>query len=133
MKKSSIIIILLSVVFIGNKCYGQTVKTIDVLEKSYQGCLDKGINMLGCSELYYHQMDSMLNVVYKKLRKQMSPSQGAKLKVEQLKWLSKRDQYFKNITLYEEGVLEKEDREMVVIDKKADFVKERIIELIKKL
>lgn len=64
----------------------------------------------------------------------MSSSQSSKLKAEQIKWLAKRDQYFKNIKLApEEEALEEEDREMVIIDKKSSFVKERVIELLKKL
>jgi hypothetical protein len=56
------------------------------------------------------------------------------LKSEQLKWLSTRDQYFKNIPLdEEEKALQGEDRKMLVISKKADFVKERVLGLIKKL
>ena len=79
-------------------------------------------------------MDSMLNLVYRKLCKKISPSQGSKLKSEQLKWLSTRDQYFKNIPLdEEEKALQGEDRKMLVISKKADFVKERVLGLIKKL
>lgn len=128
------IIVMLSMVFLGSRCFGQTTKTIDCLEDSYQACLDKGVNMLGCSKVFYQQMDSMLNSVYKKLRGQMSSSQSSKLKAEQIKWLAKRDQYFKNIKLApEEEALEEEDREMVIIDKKSSFVKERVIELLKKL
>jgi uncharacterized protein YecT (DUF1311 family) len=134
MIKSRIIIIVLFLVLLGSKSFGQTTITIDSLEESYQACLDKGINMLGCSKRYYNQMDSMLNLVYRKLCKKISPSQGSKLKSEQLKWLSTRDQYFKNIPLdEEEKALQGEDRKMLVISKKADFVKERVLGLIKKL
>jgi uncharacterized protein YecT (DUF1311 family) len=128
------IVIIIFTIFLGVRCNGQTVKTMESLEDSYQACLDKGINMLDCSKTYFQQMDSMLNLVYKKRRKKMSPSQASNLKIEQLKWLSKRDKYFKEITLGpEEKALGEKDREMVIMDKKADFVRDRVLELIKKL
>jgi uncharacterized protein YecT (DUF1311 family) len=129
-----IFITMLSTFFIGIQCSGQTVKTMDSLEESYQICLDKGANMLACSQVYYQQMDTMLNLVNKRLYKNLSASQRSALKSQQLKWLSRRDQYFKNIPLEpEEKILEKEDREMVVTDRRAGFVKERVIELLKML
>ena len=133
MKEIKCTIILVFVLF-GYCSFGQTVKTMDVLETSYQACLDKGVNMLNCSKMYYQQLDSILNLVYKKLRKKMTPSQSSKLKAVQLKWLESRDKYFENIVLDpEEQALGKEDKEMIIIDKKSDYIKERVIELIKKL
>ncbi|OCX53375.1 hypothetical protein BEL04_03480 [Mucilaginibacter sp. PPCGB 2223] len=133
MKKIGVII-LLSMVFLGEKGFGQTIKTIDSLEKSYQACLDKGVNMLDCTKVHYQQMDNMLNLVYQKLHKKMSPTQFSQLKAEQIAWLSKRDKYFKNIPLEpEEKALGAQDREMVIVDKKSDFVKERVMVLLKKL
>ena len=45
----------------------QNKKDIEAYENKYQECLDKGINMLGCTQLFYKQSDSLLNVVYKKI------------------------------------------------------------------
>ena len=119
---------------LGNKCFSQTIKTIDSLENSYQTCLDKGVNMLGCSKMFYQQMDIMLNLVYKKLRQKLTPLQAAKLKAEQINWLAKRDRYFNNVPLEpEEKVLTGEDKEMIIIDKKAAFVEERLKILIKQM
>ena len=124
--------LLIFFVLFGYCSFGQTQKTMVILETSYQACLDKGINMLGCSQVYYQQMDSMLNLVYKKVRKTMTPCQISRLKIEQLKWLANRDKYFKNIVLNtEERLLDEEDKEMVITDKKSDFVRERVVELIK--
>ena len=46
-------------------CDAQSSQTMDQIDILYQSCLDKGIDMLGCSKAYYLKMDSMLNVVYK--------------------------------------------------------------------
>ncbi|WP_278251848.1 lysozyme inhibitor LprI family protein [Sabulibacter ruber] len=93
--------------------------------------------MLGCSQLYYSQMDSLLNVVYNKLRRPLDPSGKAALKNEQLKWLGKRDAYFKKVD--KEYAAENSngfagnDSRMIAIDDKAQFVRKRVEELIKKL
>jgi uncharacterized protein YecT (DUF1311 family) len=54
-------------------------------------CLDNGVNMMGCSQLYYKTMDSILNVAYNKLRKTLTIDRQTALKQEQLKWIKKRD------------------------------------------
>lgn len=129
-RKILVIAILLSIA----KVNAQTRKTVEILESRYQNCLDKGVNMLVCSEKYYFQMDSMLNVVYKKLKKQMSTTQFSILKREQIQWLRNRDKYFNTLTLDpEEKELSKEDQDMVLIDKKAQFIESRVLVLIDKM
>jgi uncharacterized protein YecT (DUF1311 family) len=127
-------LIILVLMFISFSSSAQNVKTIDRFEDSYQACLDKGINMLSCSVIYYKQMDSMLNVAYKRLKVKLNPLEFSKLKTDQLKWLSCRDKYFGSIVLTsDEESLGKEDQQMIIEDKKAKFVKDRVIKLIKKL
>jgi uncharacterized protein YecT (DUF1311 family) len=75
----------------------QTLRDLTTIDKKYQTCLDKGTNMLACSQLYYSQMDSLLNVTYNQLRRPLDQSGKAALKNEQLKWLGKRDVYFKKV------------------------------------
>ncbi|MBW4891456.1 DUF1311 domain-containing protein [Mucilaginibacter sp. HMF5004] len=133
MQKLRIIVALL-LCFWGLQGFAQTIKTVDSLRNSYQTCLDKGVYMLGCSKVHYHQIDSMLNLAYIKLRTKLLSPQISKLKSEQAQWLIKRDQYFKNLTLDPEvKSLGGEDREMVLIDKKATFVEERVIVLLRRL
>ena len=121
----------------GIKSNSQTLKTVKDMEISYQKCLDKGQDMRGCAVIYYTKSDSILNVVYKKLRKKLNDSEKEKLKAEQVAWLKKRDQYFKK----EYSKLKKEndfeegssDFDMVYYDKKSQFVIKRVKELISKL
>jgi uncharacterized protein YecT (DUF1311 family) len=76
----------------------------------------------------------MLNTVYKDLRKKITPAEASQLKDSQIQWLKKRDKYFENIVLEpEEKSLSKEDQEMVILDKKCEFVRDRVLELMKKL
>ncbi|UAY52965.1 lysozyme inhibitor LprI family protein [Ferruginibacter albus] len=119
--------------------FSQTIKTIDSLETQYQSCLDQGDRMLRCSETFYYQIDSLLNVRYKKLRSMCDSTQKKNLKSEQLAWLSKRDKQFKSYRqqVYKEakkgGYNGGEDETMIITDKNAQFVKARLIELIKSL
>lgn len=133
MIKKSITIIL--VVFYFN-CNSQTLKTIKKIESSYQICLNKGDNMKGCSVEYYKKADILLNVAYKKLKQKLSIKKQSSLKTEQLEWLKKRDKYFQKVyseTKKEGDFIEgSNDFEMIVIDKKVEFVFERIKALIKR-
>lgn len=109
------------------------VQQIEQMEHVYQNCLDSGVHMLQCSDEFYKKMDNVLNEVYKDLRSKLDSSQKAGLRAQQLLWLKKRDQYFTKV--YSEvkaDGLTGEDYQIGVLDKKAEFVKDRIIELIKK-
>lgn len=118
-------------------CNSQTLKTITTIESSYHNCLDEGDDMRGCSIEYYEQADSLLNVVYRKLRLKFNDQDQSKLKKEQLEWLKHRDKYFEKIysqTKKEGNFIEgSSDFDMIVIDKKADFVLERVKLLIKRV
>lgn len=115
--------------------FAQTNNVVDTLEDQYQACLDKGEGMLGCSDLFYRQMDSLLNLQYKKLRSMCDNVQKSNLKAQQLKWLSKRDKQFKQNQVetkkaaQESGYDGGEIETMTLIDKNAMFVKARVIEL----
>lgn len=118
--------------------YSQTLNTINNLEREYQKCLDKGQFMLGCANTFYSQIDSLLNLQYKKLRSNCDIVQKVNLKNDQLKWLAVRDKQFQ----FNKQQVQKEakangykggqDEIMVLTDKNAIFVKERVIELINK-
>lgn len=126
--------ILLLFLLIGINSYSQTLKTVEDMEASYQKCLDKGQDMRGCAVIYYTKSDSLLNVVYKKLRAKLDDPGKSKLKTEQLTWLKQRDEYFKNeySKLKKEGDFEEgsHDFDMVYYDKKSQFVMKRVKELI---
>jgi uncharacterized protein YecT (DUF1311 family) len=113
----------------------QKAPDVVVLETQYQQCLDNGQNMLACSKLFYLQMDSLLNVYYQKLRTTCNDQQKSNLKTEQIKWLSKRDAYFKT-TRYkaqknsQNGIVPKDD-EMFMYNDNAEFVQARVLELYK--
>jgi uncharacterized protein YecT (DUF1311 family) len=118
--------------------FSQTLNTINSLESAYQKCLDKGQFMRGCSNTFYSQMDSLLNLQYRKLREKCDSVQKANLKDDQLRWLNIRDKQFKfnKQQVYKEakenGYDGGQDEIMILTDKNTMFVKDRVIELIKK-
>lgn len=117
--------------------YSQTLDTVEELEFKEQDCLDSGANMVGCSEEYYKQMETLMNTVYDTVRSNLlSSEEKGKLKKEQLLWLKKKDKRF--IELYREtitklGTADGEEFKMALNDAKAAFVAERIKELIKRV
>jgi uncharacterized protein YecT (DUF1311 family) len=126
-------VLLISMAFVGKT---QTQKTIDSIKVTYQNCLDKGEKMLGCTYWYYDQMDSLLNVVYKMLRSKLDSTGKAQLKSEQVRWLSKRDTYFKKLDKELQAQTKAgeagRDEEMIAIDQQTDYVRERVEALIRK-
>ncbi|SHG27092.1 lysozyme inhibitor LprI family protein [Flavobacterium defluvii] len=114
----------------------QTLKTVSKLETDHQNCLDTGIGMRNCSVEFYYQSDSLLNVVYKKLRLKLSTEEQSKLKKEQLEWFRFSIKYFKKAysdTKKEGFEPGSQDFDMVVYDLKADYVFVRVKELIKRI
>jgi uncharacterized protein YecT (DUF1311 family) len=129
------IVVVLFMTFTNLKIYAQGDNKVEIYQTQYQACLDKGRDMVNCAALFYRQMDDLLNVYYQKLRSTCDQTQKETLKQEEIEWLAKRDAYFKK-TLAESrkgGIkaVTPQDNEMVMFDKNAKFVKERVVELSK--
>ncbi len=124
-------------IFFNVSANAQLKNSMDRIYQDHLKCLDSGINMLGCSRKYYLEMDSMLNLTYKKLRASLNEAEKSKLKEEQLKWLKERDAYFEDQNrIFNEKVTSGEwgnDMYMVTYDDKADFVRKRVLDIIKRI
>lgn len=114
-------------------CFGQTPSIIkgqiDTMEVKCQTCIDAGTNnFVTCENIFYHQMDSILNGAYKALKKQLDTATFENLKKEQRIWLKKRDVYFKkqDAKIGTEGGGIEADKALA-IHQKALYVKERIL------
>jgi uncharacterized protein YecT (DUF1311 family) len=130
-------IIILTAILTFNFCsYSQTIKKVVELENKYQECLDSGNGMKKCSMDFYSTSDSLLNVAYKNLKIKLNTTEQTNLKIEQQKWLKKRDAYFKKAFLEAKtensGDTESSDFQMFYFDKKSTYVIERVKELIKR-
>lgn len=127
-------------IFIALLCFGfsnaQTTTTIESIKEEHQKCLDNADFMLGCSYDYFNKADSLLNIVYNKIRIRLKKDEKETFRKEQLKWLKKRDAHFKKIRKTEEkneyGIIGN-DLKMIIADKQAEFVFERVEELMKRL
>ena len=122
---------------ISNNCSAQTstIRQINDMEKTCQHCIDVGTNnFIDCENIFYKQMDSILDAVYKSIKREMNTSNYEKLKKEQKEWLKRRDNYFKKqeIEIGKSDVGLEADRALA-IHKEALFVKDRIMFLLKKL
>jgi hypothetical protein len=121
------------------RSYGQKLETIRSLETSNQECRDKGQNMLRCTIVFYIEMDSILHVAYSSLSKRLTAGEIEVLKREEREWVKKKDTYFKKHVSEVEVQVDAKKSEwgeigyQVLYADEADFIKERAIELIKRL
>jgi uncharacterized protein YecT (DUF1311 family) len=128
--KKSILLVLFVIASFKGLSQKYDMPKIEEMEHAYQNCLDSGVHMLQCSDEFYKKMDNVLNEVYKELRSKLDSSQKVEFRNEQLLWLKKRDRYFTEIhSEVKADGLQGADYQMSVLDKKAEFVKDRIIEL----
>ena len=120
-------------------CSAQSLQTVKDLDQEHQKLMDKGVNMLGYTVAYYNKLDSLLNVVYNKLRQTLSPEEMQELKLQQRQWLKERDAYFKQLYRDTEKKFDLKQNEweeveyLSVYHPQILFVEERVILLIKRL
>ncbi len=130
------IFLLLLTFIISNNAFSQLEKTIDSLHKVEQACLDSGTHMPYCSYAFMQQMDSLLNLVYKKQLLKLDPTEQKELKSDELNWINKRDLYFKEVDKEFEDSLKSgawgRDMRMITYDDKSNFIEKRVLLLIKK-
>jgi|TARA_R110002051_G_scaffold254217_4_gene313164 uncharacterized protein YecT (DUF1311 family) len=107
-------------------------KSLKELKTENQNCLDTGEFMYNCSLEFYKKSDSLLNLVYNNVRKQLNSDQKDKLKQEQLSWLKQRDKKFEIINNYDTGLGNGLDDLMSKTQDKSKVVNKRTLFLIEK-
>ncbi|HVA99542.1 MAG TPA: lysozyme inhibitor LprI family protein [Bacteroidia bacterium] len=132
MKRFKSVFVLIVFSFLSFACFSQSEKTIDSLQNQYQGCLDKGECMLCCTQIFYAQMDSLLNVTYFKLRSTLDSTDRKTLYKSQKNWLKKRDAYFKKALTEFENENGGIDDMMIMDDKNAQYVEARVLILLER-
>jgi uncharacterized protein YecT (DUF1311 family) len=113
------------------------IQQLDRMDTTSQHCFDEGLNFVDCSNTLYKQVDSILNVVYKLMKSKMDAATFIQLKEEQLNWLKKRDQFFKEVNqdykqrdkYFQE---DEESNRAVAISRKAEYVEKRIKYILQK-
>ena len=136
MKLKTIILFQIFFCFFITSAFSQTKQTIESLENEYQACLDKGQFMLGCANSFYTQIDSLLNLQYRKLLGKLEAAERVRLRNDQRKWLIYRDKQFALLKqqvhkeAVDNGFEGGQDEQMMLIERKAMFVKQRVNELL---
>jgi uncharacterized protein YecT (DUF1311 family) len=79
-------------------------------------------------------MDSLLNTVYRQLYSKLDNNRRESLQVSQQLWIEKKEAYFKNIDIRAEKkrplTLPGLNDDMIVTDNKAEYLRNRVIELL---
>ena len=78
-----------------NYVHAQLTKSIDEMEVQYKECQRAKPDSTVCSRLYLSQMDSMLTVVFEKLKAQLSSEEKLALVKDQASWTEKKGKFFK--------------------------------------
>lgn len=94
-------------------------------------CCDGGTDVAYCEDIRNIKLDSVLNVVYKELKKEMDSASFGKIKIEQREWLKKRNANNKSNA----SKVNKDDvaeRASVVMED-SNFIEQRLVYLSKKL
>lgn len=106
--------------------------SISSFESNFQKCQEDSDNLLGCSQQYYQQLDALLQTVLKDLRTSLKVSQRTTFRNEQTDWAKKKEAYFRQLPKSvkdENEDLSGADLQIAVLDKKSEFLIERINEL----
>lgn len=123
--------LLITVLLFSVSIYSQNFdKSLDSLKTENKNCLDKGEFMHNCSLEFYKKSDSLLNVVYKHVRKKQSLIENETLKIDQLKWVKQRNQQFEKINNQNTGLGNGLDDLLAKNQKKSDIVNKRTLFLI---
>jgi hypothetical protein len=138
-----LIIVLTTLFYLSFVTFGQTRKVVDSLDGGYHECLDNGRHTFACAKKYYWQMDSLVNSFYHIVYNSLDTTKKLDFKKDEVEWLNKRDKYFKKTYLsfkkenpYQEPFTKPKGAEydaMVMFDKNAKYVRERVIALAKML
>ncbi|MFN8284258.1 MAG: hypothetical protein U0U67_13650 [Chitinophagales bacterium] len=133
-KISTLSFLLIAVNFFAS---AQTSKIIEEMEAQYKECQRAKPDSTVCSRIFLNQMDSMQNVIFEKIRSQLSADEKTGFMKEQVSWSEKKGKYFKKedenfVYNLKEGNWTKDMIRFTYQDKAA-FLLKRIKELLKQL
>ncbi len=114
----------------------QSVKeSFKELEQQHKECEKLRADSVNCHKVYLQQLDSMMLIVFEKVKVDLSPEQKAKVIKEQLSWSAQKNSFFKKqdenfVYNIQEGIWTK-DMIKVTYASKSDFVRKRLLSLLK--
>ncbi|MFN8237421.1 MAG: hypothetical protein U0T77_04560 [Chitinophagales bacterium] len=116
----------------------QTAKeSFQALEQQHKECEKFKADSVNCHKVYLQQLDSMLLIVFEKVKVNLPAEQKAKVIKEQLSWSAQKNSFFKKqdenfVYNLQEGIWTK-DMIKVTYATKSDFVRKRIQSLLKQV
>ena len=116
--------------------FTQTISDVEALKAEHSECLDSGENIIACSVAYYDKTNELFDKVFRRVRERATPTERKILKDNQLLWLKKKTAYFDKVykdAAAELGTDEGDEFRMMVNAKKADYINQRTLELMKQL
>jgi hypothetical protein len=114
----------------------QLLRDLRSIDEDYKEYLEDGTAMMAYAGWYSGEMDSMLNVVYRRLQATNTKEQNVALKADEIRWLKKRDALFTKMDRKLERDYPKavpHDEQMFVWDNQAMYIRKRVLYLIHKL
>lgn len=120
-------------------CLAQTLKNVEDIKHKAQLQFDKGIHMLNTQSILYDELDSLLNVAYKKLMKKLPPKDATNLRLQQREWLKNRDVYYNKLIKITEKELDlprkdwRETEHLIYRSYQTEYLEKRVVALINQL
>ncbi len=127
--KLTFCVILLIILKANSQNFSDELTTI---KSKNQECLNVGKHMFDCSVKYYQESDSLLNVVYDRIKSNLRSEEKNDLVNSQLAWIKLRNLEFKKINSKNTDLGNGLDDKMIKNQEKANFTSKRIQFLINK-
>ena len=132
-------IFILSLFLFAHSVYAQTqlAASVDEMETAYKECIHTKSDSVACYRKFHQQMDSIVGVIFEKVKANASADEKSALIQSQISWAKKKGEYFKK--LYETFVYNlqegtwKKDMIRITYQQKAEFTLKRIKALLKQL
>ena len=130
-------ILLIATVLFAAAGQAQTLGEIATMQDRYQHCLDSGVDMQGCAKKYCMRMYEIVDTLSARYSRMLHQKERTAFEQEQRAWLKKRAQNEKKqVAEFQRELKSKEwgaDMFMLVYDADAEFTRERVVVLIKRI
>lgn len=134
---TKVICLFLVMIPLAKTAQAQSEADLGRFEKEEKDCLDASRSKMNCVLLFKRQMDSLLSLAYNAVLKKSNGKEKAAFERGQLDWLHQQKIFnAKTDDQYSLEVAEKDFSETAAVNalsEKADFVRDRVRELLRKI
>ncbi|MBK9328057.1 MAG: hypothetical protein IPM95_01835 [Sphingobacteriales bacterium] len=112
-------------------------ESFKALEQQHKECEKFKADSVNCHRIYLQQLDSIMLIVFEKVKVNLPSEQKAKIIKEQLSWSAQKNSFFKKqdenfVYNLQEGIWTK-DMIRITYATKSDFVRKRLLTLLKQV